>query len=100
MYVHAHRKDNVTDTTGQAVALSINPSVTHRCEMEISNVSHDTQDAMDLRPQEQNTTIHVNPSTSENVVKHGTSYNVESVTSEASKNCYSSDPSKEETPLY
>ena len=100
MYVHAHRKDNVTDRTGQAVAISINPSVTHRCEMEIANVLHDTQDAMDLQPQEQNATIHVNPSTSENIVKHGTSYNVEPVTSEASKNCYPSDPSKEETPLY
>ena len=100
MYVHAHRKDNVNDITGQAVAISINPSVTHRCEMEIADVSHDTQDAMDLQPQEQNATIHVNPSTSENIIKHGISYNVEPVTAEASKNHYPSDPSKEETPLY
>ena len=94
LYVHAYiyRKDDVIGTAGQTFTISINPSVTH-------STAHNAHDTMDLQPQEQIATVHVNPSASENLARDEISYNVEPVTAEASKTHYPCDP-KEETPLY
>lgn len=99
------RKESV-DTVRQDVTISTNPSVnnteTNRCEMEIPNAAYNGHDT-DIQPQEQMVTIHVNPSTSEDLVKDGMSnptYSVQLVTAKAKQNSYSCDPTTEETHTY
>ena len=71
-----HRKEDI-DKARKSFTISTNPSVNNteanRCEMEIANAAYSAQDTVDLQTQEQMATIHVNPSTSEDLIKDGMS---------------------------
>lgn len=71
--------------------------------MEIVNAAYNAHDTVDLQPQEQMATIHVNPSTVEDPVKDGMLnpiYSVQLITTEVKENPYTCDRNTQETHTY